>query len=53
MDLHLHARWTRGLMVAVVALATVSGCSKDKKESAGDVTPCSRRRPPLPRARLP
>ena len=39
MDLHLHARRARGLMVAVVALATVSACSKEKKESAGDVTP--------------
>jgi len=39
MDLHVHARRARGLMVAVVALATVSACSKEKKESAGDVTP--------------
>ena len=37
MDLHLHARRARGLMVAVMALATVSACSKEKKESAGDV----------------
>ncbi len=41
MDLHVHARWTRGLMVAVVALATASACSKEKKESPGDVTPAA------------
>jgi len=41
MDLHLHARRARGLMVAVVALATVSACSKEKKESPGDVTPAA------------
>ena len=41
MDLHVHARWTRGLMVGVVALATVSACSKEKKESSGDVTPAA------------
>jgi hypothetical protein len=41
MDLHVHARWTRGLMAAVVALATVSACSKEKKESPGDVTPAA------------
>jgi hypothetical protein len=41
MDLHVHARRARGLMVAVVALATVSACSKEKKESAGDVTPAA------------
>ena len=41
MDVHVHARWTRGLMVAVVALATASACSKEKKESPGDVTPAA------------
>ena len=41
MDLHVHARWTRGLMLAGMALATVSACSKEKKESAGDVTPAA------------
>jgi hypothetical protein len=41
MDVHVHARWTRGLMVAVMALATASACSKEKKESPGDVTPAA------------
>jgi len=39
MNVHVHARWARGLTVAAVALATLSACSKEKAESAGDVTP--------------
>jgi len=39
MDVHVPARWTRGMMVAVVALATVTACSKKENESTGDVTP--------------
>jgi hypothetical protein len=39
MDVHVHARWARGLTVVAVAFATLSACSKEKKESAGDVTP--------------
>jgi hypothetical protein len=39
MDVHVHARWTRGLMVAALAMA--SACSKEKKESPGDVTPAA------------
>ena len=39
MTVHVHARWARGLTVAIVAFATLSACAKEKKESAGDVTP--------------
>ena len=39
MNGHVHPRWARGLTVAVVAFATLSACSKEKKESPGDVTP--------------
>jgi hypothetical protein len=39
MDVHVHARCARGLTVVAMAFATLSACSKEKKESAGDVTP--------------
>ena len=39
MHVHLPARTARGLTVAVVALLTLGACSKEKKESGGDVTP--------------
>ena len=38
MNGHVHPRLARGLTVAVVAFATLSACSKEKKESPGDVT---------------
>jgi hypothetical protein len=39
MHVHLSARAARGLSVAAVALLTLGACSKEKKESGGDVTP--------------
>ena len=39
MHVHLPARAARGLTVAAVALLTLGACSKEKKESGGDVTP--------------
>lgn len=39
MHVQLPARTARGLTVAVVALLTLGACSKEKRESGGDVTP--------------
>ena len=39
MHVHLHARATRGLTTVVLAVAALAACSKEKAESAGDVTP--------------
>jgi len=39
MHLHLHARPARSLTVVALAVAALAACSKEKKESAGDVTP--------------
>jgi hypothetical protein len=39
MPVQLYARSARNLMVAVLAVATLAACSKEKKESTGDVTP--------------
>ena len=39
MHVQLPARAARGLTVAVVALLTLGACSKEKRESGGDVTP--------------
>ena len=39
MHVHLHARSARSLTVVALAFAALAACSKEKKESAGDVTP--------------
>ena len=39
MHVHLHARAARGLTTVVLAVAALAACSKEKAESAGDVTP--------------
>ena len=39
MHVHLHARSARSLTVMVLAVAALTACSKEKRESGGDVTP--------------
>ena len=39
MNVQLHARLTRGLTAAVLAVSALSACSKKEKVSGGDVTP--------------
>ena len=39
MHVQLHARSARALAVAAIAVAAFTACSKEKKESTGDVTP--------------
>jgi hypothetical protein len=39
MHVQLTARSTRALAVAAIAVASLAACSKEKNESAGDVTP--------------
>ena len=39
MHVQLHARSARGLTAVLLAVAALTACSKEQKESAGDVTP--------------
>ena len=39
MDVQVHARLTRGLTAAVLAVSALTACSKKEKVSGGDVTP--------------
>lgn len=46
MPVHLHARPARSLTAVLLAVAALTACSKEKKESAGDVTPAATATPP-------
>jgi len=46
MDLQLHARPARSLTVVAFAFAALVACSKERNESAGDVTPGATATPP-------
>jgi len=46
MPLQLHARSARSLTVVAFALAALVACSKERKESGGDVTPGATATPP-------
>jgi len=39
MHVHIHARSARAFTTVALAFAALTACSKDKNESAGDVTP--------------